>query len=227
MDTYLLPSSLKQSSMDLVKENLFDVWEREENNKFLFLNPERREIIDSFKLELYPLLPAWRRFKGPFWDNLHLWALPSAVQSRILQRGLIPSPVFGLLAPSDLVPPHRVGFRDKFKDKSLRSFWKEKLQNLFEKLLRDRVVLDLLGYDQRQVVSFPESSKVVRFSFVRAGKRVVNSLPHRAYVLRYVAERQVELDSLEKVNFLDYKVRDIKQRDNLIEVLMEGKGEYI
>jgi cytoplasmic iron level regulating protein YaaA (DUF328/UPF0246 family) len=227
MDIYLLPSDRKQSSMDLVKRKLSDVWYEEKNNRYLFLNPEREEIIKSFGVGDYPLLPAWRRYKGTFWDNLHMWALPSAVQRRIEERGIILSPLFGILAPSDLIPPYRLDYKDRFKGRTLRSFWKEKLQNLFNKLLAGKVVLDLLKSPQREVVSFPESSTVVRFEYIRAGKRVVNPLPHRAYTLRYIAERDIDINGLSKINFLDYEVKDMKRENNILTITMEGRGKYI
>ncbi len=227
MDIYLLPPSSKQSSMDLVKKDLFEVWKEENNNKFLFLNPEREELIKSFGIKTYPLLPAWRRYRGSFWDNLHMWALPSAVQRRIVDRGLIPSPLFGLLSPSDLICPYGVDFKDRFEGVSLKRFWKDKLHNLFNRIFEGKLVLDLLNETQRSVVSFPQNCKVVRFKYVRAGKRVVNPLPHRAYTLRYVVEKEVNIDNLDKVNFLDYKVTHLKEHDEAIEVIMEGEGRYI
>ncbi len=227
MDVYLLPSSTKQSSMDLVKEELFKVWDDESKNRFLFLNPEREELIRTFGVRTSPLLPAWRRYRGSFWDNLHFWALPSTVQEKISKKGLIISSLFGLLAPSDLVPPYAVDFKTSFDGKKLGVFWKEKLQNLFGTLLVGKTVLDLLSENHRSVVSFPPNCTVIRFTYIRAGKRVVNPLPHRAYTLRYVAEKDINLNTLEKVNFLDYKVKSIEEKDSTISVIMTSEGQYI
>ena len=227
MILYLLPSEKKKSKMDLVKEDYFSIIGEKEKNRYQFLNDLRKELIQEFHVKTYPLLPAWRRYKGKFWESMEFWCLPSKVQQRIIDRGIIVSPLFGLLAVNDLIPEYYVSFSDKYKGVSLKKLWKEELKDYLNETLKNSVIFDFLTTEQREVVNFPEGSKVVRFEYVRKGKRVVNPMPHRAYTLRYIAEKDVNLQNLEKINFYDYKVKEIREDKNLITVVMEGEGKYI
>ena len=224
---YLLPSERQQSSMDLVKEDYFSIWEDKEKNRFTFLNPYREKLIKAFKVKTNPLLPAWRRYKGKFWDSLEFWCLPGKVQQDIIDKAIIISPLFGMLSVSDLIPKYAVEFSDSYEGRTLKSFWKEILKEHTEKLLDGTLVFDFLTKEQREVVSFPENVKIVRFEYIRKGKKVVNPMPHRAYTVRYIAERSLGEEGLEKINFYDYKVKEIKNDGNVISVIMEGEGKYI
>ena len=224
---YLLPSEKQQSSMDLVEEDYFSIWEDREKNRFVFLNPYRERLIRALRIQTKPLLPAWRRYKGKFWDSLEFWCLPQRVQQDIIDKGIIISPLFGMLGVSDLIPKYSLDFSYHFEGKTLKAFWKEILKEHAEKLLEGALVFDFLTKDQREVVSFPENSKVVRFEYLRKGKRVVNPMPHRAYTLRYIAERSLGYEGLEKINFYDYKVKEIKEDGRFTLVIMEGEGKYL
>ena len=227
MILYLLPSERQQSSMDLVKEDYFNIWEDKEKNRFSFLNPYREKLIKAFKVKTNPLLPAWRRYKGKFWDSLEFWCLPGKVQQDIIDKGIIVSPLFGLLGVSDLIPKYAVEFSDVYGGKTLKTFWKEILKEHTRKLLDGALIFDFLTSEQREVVNFPENVKIVRFEYLKKGKNVVNPMPHRAYTLRYIAERNLGEEGLEKINFYDYKVKGVKEKGNVINVIMEGEGKYI
>lgn len=224
---YLLPSERKQSSMDLVKDDYFNIREDKEKNRFTFLNPHREKLLKEFKIPTSPLLPAWRRYKGKFWDSLEFWCLPSKVQQDIVDKGIIISPLFGMLAVSDLIPAYAVNFNDTYKGKTLKSFWKEILPNYVERILSGGLIFDFLTSEQREVIGFPKNAKIVRFEYLKRGKKVVNPMPHRAYTLRYIAEKRVNEENLEKINFYDYKVKEVLQEGNTIKVILEGEGKYI
>ncbi|AAC06849.1 peroxide stress protein YaaA [Aquifex aeolicus] len=224
---YLLPSEKKQSTMDLVKEDYFSIWENREKNRFPELNPYRKELIEYFKVETKPLAPAWRRYNGKFWDSLEFWCLPPEVQQNIIDRGIIISPLFGMLGVNDPIPRYSVTFQDKYKGKKLTEFWKEVLKDISKKMFESSVIFDFLTTEQRETLTFPEDVTFVRFDYIRKGKKVVNPMPHRAYTLRYIVEKNVDLNSLEKINFYDYKVSKIEKEGNVIRVIMESEGRYI
>jgi cytoplasmic iron level regulating protein YaaA (DUF328/UPF0246 family) len=50
---------------------------------------------------------------------------------------------------------------------------------------------------------------------------------HRAYLLRYIAEKSLSLEELSRLNFYDYKVKEIEEKGRLIKVIVEGQGAYI
>ncbi len=226
MALFLLPWSGKHSNMDLVKKDLFEVW-KEEGNRFDLLNPVREDLIRSFQVQTSPLAPVWRRYKGRFWEELSFWALPSRVQREIEEKAIVPSPLFGILGAGDLIPKYDLDWKTKFKGKTLQSFWKDRLEDLLPKIMDNEILFDFLSSEDRKVFTFPEGIKRVLFEYYRKDKRVINTLPHRAYTLRYIVEMGVNLEDLHRINFLDYKVEEIKEEGSITRVLMRSEGKYI
>ncbi len=223
---YLLPWSKKRSSVDTVKRDLIDVWKEGIGNRFSELDPLRGKIIETFKVRTHPLTPVWRRYKGRFWEELSFWALPKKVQERIEERGIVPSPLFGVLGVGDLIPNYELTWDVRFLGKTLRSFWRRELRELLFKLFDDATVFDFLSSD-RSVFSFPDSTKRITFEYYRKGMRVRNPLPHRAYTLRYIAEKGIDPEELWRVNFLDYKIKDMQERGREIKVILQSEGNYV
>ncbi|NPA41187.1 MAG: peroxide stress protein YaaA [Aquificae bacterium] len=224
MAFFLLPHSGQQSRMDIVRKDLFEVWEE---NGFSQINPLREALIRHFKVKTSPLAPTYRRLKGRFWEELSFWALPKKVQEEIQEKSLVPSPLFGLLKVEDLIPQYELDWNDEYEGEKLYSFWKRHLKELLESTLSGQVVFDLASTQDRKALTIPENAQVISFIYYRKEKRVINTLPHRAYTLRYIVEMKVDLDTLEKINFLDYKVREIREEGNALLVVMESEGKYI
>ncbi|MEQ9337183.1 MAG: peroxide stress protein YaaA, partial [Miltoncostaeaceae bacterium] len=55
-----------------------------------------------------PTLPAWRRYAGVVWSALDPAGLDREAHDALLERVLIPSGAFGLLAAGDAVPAYRL-----------------------------------------------------------------------------------------------------------------------
>ncbi len=219
---FLLPWSKKQSSINLIRGG-----EGSLPSSFPELNPLRKALVDFFNVKLIPLTPVWRRYKNRFWEELCFWVLPPPVQKRIEERGVVLSPLFGLLKPSDNIPKYEVSWKDTFEGKSLKRFWKEHLQSIIQKLLKGKTVFDFLSSEEREIIDFPEETKRIVFEYIRKDKKVINSLPHRAYTLRYITEMEISPDNLERINFLDYKVERIEEKGNVLKVIMKSEGKYI
>ena len=224
MALFLLPHSNHQSKMDIVRKDLSEVWE---HHRFSELNPLRTALIEYFKVDTYPLAPTFRRFKGRFWEELSFWALPRRVQQKLQDSSLVPSPLFGLLSIQDPIPAYSVGWKDRYQGEAVHSFWKRHLSGLLVELLRKRTVFDFTSSEDRKALTFPNNARVVRFLYYRQDKRVINTLPHRAYTLRYIVEMDVGPEDLERINFLDYKVEKVEKKEGLILVRMIGEGRYI
>jgi cytoplasmic iron level regulating protein YaaA (DUF328/UPF0246 family) len=89
------------------------------------------------------------------------------------------------------------------------------------------VVVPLVGSQEERLLDLGTAHKVVRFFFYKKGQKVINPQPHRAYLLRYIAEKRLSLEELLRLNFYDYKVKDIEEKGRLIRVIVEGQGAYI
>ncbi len=227
MHIYLLPWSRVQSRMDMVRKDLSEVWREGIGNRFPELNPLREALIRELGVGTTPLAPAFRRYKGRFWEELSFWALPRRVQEEIERGGVIPSPLMGLVGISDLLPTYGLDWRTTFREESLRSFWRSHLEELVRRLFEGAVLWDFLSTEDRRVIPFPENTRRVTFTYYRGNKRVINTLPHRAYTLRYILEMKVGLEDIGRINFLDYKVEEVEEKEGLIRVKMRSEGRYI
>jgi len=105
--------------------------------------------------------------------------------------------------------------------------WKLALRPVMCHLFSSSVLYDFLSARERRLLFVPPSSRRVSFVFYRGDRRVLNDLPHRAYTLRFIAERALGLDSLERINFLDYKVEEIREKGNELQVIIRGGGDYL
>ncbi len=226
MTLFLLPWSKIHSKMDLIREDLFEIW-RKGAGRFSELNPLREDLIRTFRIETSPLAPVWRRYRGRFWEELSFWALPSRVQREIEERAIVPSPLFGLLGAGDPVPRYDLDWRTKFRGRTLLSFWRDRLEDLLSKILEGKIVFDLLSHTDRKVFTFPRGCRRVVFEYYRNDRKVINTLPHRAYTLRYIVEMGVGPEDLHRINFLDYRVERVLEEDTTVRVIMRSEGRYI
>lgn len=219
---YLLPSSLKQSRLRL------NVGSKKSWSVGL-------DEFDSIKSALAkcasldesaPLLPVWRRFKGPFWDSLEFWALPQAVQERIESFALVLSPLYGFLSIWSSIPLYRLGWDSFCNGKRVKELWKPLLKEKSREIFKDKVLFDFLGAES-SLLDFSTAKKVVRFEFYRKDRKVRSNAKHRAYTLRYIAERNLNTSQLASINFYDYKVEDVAEDGNRTVVKIRGEGKYI
>lgn len=219
---FLLPWSKLKSKADLVN---LSFWETKRS--FPEIDPLRKAVMEEFRVKEGPLAPVWRRYKGRFWEELCVWALPGRVRKVIEERGLVLSPLFGILSAGDLIPNYDLTWEDRYKGENLSSFWRKHLRSLVGELLRGKVVVDLLGRRERGVIEIPEDCTVVRFKYYRAGRKVRNTQAHRAYTLRYMVEMNLGLGDLHRINFLDYEVKEVREQGRRVVVILGGEGEYI
>ncbi len=224
MAFYLLPWSSAQSSAGTVRGRLRDVWG---NHRFSELNPLREKILTAFPQGETVLAPPWRRYRGRFWEELSAWALPGRVLRDIEERGIVLSPLFGLLSAGDPVPRYALRWEDRYGGTTLRTLWRKALRPVLCELFDSVTVFDFLSSRERSLLFFPPGTRRVTFTFYRGEKRVINDLPHRAYTLRYIAERSLSVDSLNKINFLDYSVEDMEERGSELRVVIRGGGAYL
>ncbi|WP_172838440.1 peroxide stress protein YaaA [Thermocrinis minervae] len=221
MQVYLLPSSKKQSRMVLGKYTLKDFFTEESINRFRELDDKRIELLKVISCQ-EELLPVWRRYAGPFWNSLEFWVLPPKVQNHLAENSVVISPVFGLLSLNDWIPYCQAQW-----SKELRSFWRETLKGISRELLKDKVVFSFLGKEELSLIDTSSCQKLITFEFYKRERRVYRDQPHKAYTLRYIAERQLGYEHLTVINFYDYKVESIREEGKRVRVVLKGQGAYI
>ncbi|WP_333783945.1 peroxide stress protein YaaA [Thermocrinis sp.] len=220
---FLLGSSKRQSRIRLRESVSAGV----EVYPFQELTAKRVELINCFGISMEELLPAWRRYKNNFWDSLEFWVLPSEVQSFISARSLVLSPLLGLININSPIPYACLSWDEECKGKKLRDWWKEDLRNLSKNVFQGKTIVSLLGSEEEKILSFESVSELVKFEFYKKGQRVKNSQRHRAYALRYIAERKLSIEDFHKINFYDYQVKEVKEEGKITRVIFEGVGAYI
>lgn len=219
MFLFLLPYSKSQSEIRLrdCKNGRFELLE---------IEPLARSVERELLKESSTFSPLWRRYKNAFWESLEFWVLPPPVARFIEEHSLVPSPVYGLLKPSACLPYLTVSWEDTYKGRKLLSFWKEHLKPLSFKLFKGRYVFNFLSSREASLFDLSQAEGIVEFEYYRKERKVKNPMKHRAYTLRYIAEKGLSLEELDRINFYDYRVIEILQRERKIKVVMRSGGSY-
>ena len=149
------------------------------------------------------------------------------MQEFIVESLVVLSPLFGLLKVDTPIPYAEHSWENNCKGSKLKDWWKESLKQTSRELFKDQVVVPPVGRREEGLLDLRTVYKIVRFFFYKKGQKVINLQPHRAYLLRYIAEKRLSLEEFSKINFYDYRVKDIEEKGRLIRVMVEGQGAYI
>ena len=187
--------------------------------------PLARSIEKEFVKD-YSLAPLYRRFRNVFWESLELWVLPPPVVRYIEENSWVLSPLYGLVKPTACIPFAPVSWKEFYGEKTLMDFWKEHIRNLSKKLLSEKVVVSFVGKPYEKLFDLKHAKGFLSVEYYRKDQRVKLPYKHYAYTLRYIAEKNLSLSELEKINFYDYKVESVKSLCNKTLVVMRSEGRY-
>ncbi|MGB9874159.1 MAG: hypothetical protein ACPLRS_04230 [Hydrogenobacter sp.] len=215
----MLPSSKKQSKMKGSYQEFSD-------ERFAQLYPKAKELMRCFNVK-EEFLPLFLRYKNKFWDSLEYWVLPPPVQARIKDRSVVLSPLFGFASVESPMPEYVLDWKSICQGKTLKEYWKEDIKRLSRELFEGKTVFLFVGKQEESLLDLSTASQIVAFEYYRAKQKVKNPLPHRAYTLRYIAERDLSLDELFKINFYDYRVEKVERKGKRLKVLLRSEGRYI
>ena len=223
---YLLPRGTQQKPYSTLrggKEELISHL----GDSFPELEDLRLKLIEGLSIDLNSLAPAWRRYASRFWEELCLWAMPERVKKEVEEKGILLSPLLGIIRAGDPVPLYSADWKNTVGTRTLYEIWKGRIKEISSQLFKDAVIYDFLTSEERDLVDLSTSFLRISFVYLKKGKKLRNTLPHRAYTLRYIVEMKVTPDSLEKINFLDYRVTEIIKKGNSITALLESEGKYL
>ncbi|MGK0689459.1 MAG: peroxide stress protein YaaA [Aquificaceae bacterium] len=217
MFLFILPYSKKQHRINLRDcDSAYGLLEFEPFSRLL----EKAFSQDSF------IAPLYRRFGGPFWKSLEMWVMPPKVMEYINENSYVLSPIYGLVKPKACMPYAPIGWKDVYEGKSLFDFWKPHIKNVSQRLLNGKVVFPFISKEYLSLFDLSNVEKVVSFEYYRKDKKVMNPAKHHAYTLRYIAEKELKLSELHRINFYDYKVEDIREKGKHIYVILRSEGRY-
>ncbi len=171
----LAASAEKKPGGNPFAPDMFDYRSSNTFNYFHELNPDRRALIRALQsavetskkpetllglkgdalqaaidvdLEIFnaPLISALERYSpGVLFSAMNFQGLPTGAQRRLLENGVIFSPVFGVLRPDDLIPDYQLGFSTKIpKLGTVAAFWKKHMSDLLNERIANRVVWNVL-----------------------------------------------------------------------------------
>jgi len=171
----LPPSDEKVSGGNSLAPKMFDRRSSHTFNYFVGLNPERREVVESLntvggenddragvlgvpgdqiehavscnvEVMTSPLMSALDRYRpGVMYEALDFENLPTGAQRRLLEHGVIFSPLFGLLRPDDLIPEYYLSLNAELPDiGSISAFWTPYLSKTLNDLVAGHFVWNLL-----------------------------------------------------------------------------------
>lgn len=216
---YVLPSSKKQSKMKGSYQEFI-------GRRFAQLYPKTKELMRCFNVK-EEFLPLFLRYKNRFWDSLEYWVLPPLVQARIKDRSVVLNPLLGLASVESPMPEYVLDWKSTCQGKTLKEYWKEDIKRLSKELFEGKTVFLFVGRQEESLLDLSTASEVVVFEYYKAKQKVKKPLTHRAYTLRYIAEKDLSLDELFKINFYDYKVEKVERKGKRLKVFLRSEGRYI
>jgi len=223
---YLLPYSSIQKPFSTVKGGK-EVLIKALRDSFPQLEDLRLKLMEALPVNFEYLAPAWRRYGGRFWEELCLWAMPERVKKEVEERGILLSPLLGILRAGDPVPLYEANWNTTLGTRKLAEIWKGKVKEITGGLFRDQVVYNFMGRKELGLIDLSKASAIISFEYYKKGTKVRNPLPHRAYTFRYIAEMDVCPESLERINFLDYRVVEIQKKGQVTKVVLDSEGRYL
>ncbi len=158
---------------------------------------EDREKAIEANLSIFdnPLMSSLERFSlGPLYDTMDFQNLPTGAQRRLLEQGVIISPMYGLLRPDDLVPDHSLKIEAKLPLLGkVIDFWKVMVSEVLNELLNERFVWNFLPHSHRKMWDSDENySNIVNVEFYSdyGGERrlVDGARAIRGFMTHYIVE---------------------------------------
>lgn len=97
-------------------------------------------------MERAPTLPAIERYVGVLFTHLDAPSLPAAAQSRLRRDVVVLSGLWGLVAPTDLIPEYRLTMGTALEPLGrLSGWWRPRLSPVLDRRVGGGVVWDLLS----------------------------------------------------------------------------------
>ena len=140
-----------------------------------------------------PTCPASLRYAGVMYDAIDYSSLSQKQRERFDARVYMVDGLFGLLKATDYIPEYKLKIDSRFLGIKVDKFWREALVQVFDELIRDKVVVDLLPEAHRSVLSFQRAKQVYRLQFAEYRQGTVKASGHaskqlKGELMRYILE---------------------------------------
>lgn len=122
-----------------------------------------------------PTLPANQLYRGVMYEAINWSTLPAKVRERLNRQTLIFSGLFGLLRPTDLIPPYKLKMTANIGGMvgKVVNFWRVAISEILRRELKGKVIWDFLPDAHKRV--WDGSGEIQARHQVKFVKRVVRS----------------------------------------------------
>jgi len=128
-------------------------WRDAAPGRFAELDPDRRRVLRALRaaggpagLERAPTLPAIERYVGVLFSHLDAPTLGRGARSRLQRDVVLLSGLWGLVAPTDLIPAYRLTMGTVLPPLGrLSGWWRPRLSPVLDRRVAGAVVWDLLS----------------------------------------------------------------------------------
>jgi len=178
----LPPSDVKVAGGNSLAPKMFDRRSSHTFNYFVAINPERRQVVEALnsagasiadlaptlgvpkdqldhalgcnaEVMTSPLMSALDRYSpGVMYQSMDFENLPTGAQRRLLEHGVIFSPLYGVLRPDDLIPEYYLAIDAVLPDVgSVREYWAPFITQTLNDLFVGHFVWNLFPDEIRSV----------------------------------------------------------------------------
>ncbi len=197
---------------------------------FYKLNPtkaeqewERWQRLASGQAKTYP---AWLLYDGLMYRYMKRTQVTAAEQDYLNQHLRIATALYGLIAPTTLIAPHRLDFQGnlKIENTPLKQFWREQYDS---QIHEDELVISLLSSEFEQVFSPTIRKRMVKIVFMenRGGHLKIHSTiskKGRGRLVSLMAEKEIEtIEQIKSLTFDGFKYSPKHSDDKTVTFIRE------
>ena len=173
-------------------------------------------------------LPTVKRYNGTMFKAINYDSLDEFQKNNFDSNVIFISGLFGILKPNDLIPNYKLKINAKILDLSIEKFWKERLDNSFRDISKDKIIIDFLPQAHRNVINVNLSNKYFQIVFGEIKEGKFKQIGHfskelKGELIRYLVSHK-ELDEEIIKNFKHsrgHKYDEVLSNENKI-VFLKG-----
>lgn len=121
------------------------------------------ETMSNLKNE--KTMSAINRYSGVMFKSIKFLEMTNEQKERFNSNIIFVDGLFGILKPSDLIPDYKLKINSKVSGLDITKYWKDNLSDILKKILKDKIVIDILPQAHRKVVDYSSAKEVYKIIF--------------------------------------------------------------
>lgn len=140
------------------------------------------EIISDLLNE--ETMPAIERYTGVMFNAINYQSLNEKEKENFNKNVIFIDGLFGLVKPQDLIPNYKLKINAKYLDVNLTNFWKTRLRPIFNHILKDKIVIDILPEAHRKITNYSSAKEHYSISFCEIKNNKLTNVGHNSKKLK-------------------------------------------